>query len=408
MDDDLAEVVRVEGGRVLATLIRFTGDFDLAEDAVHDAVLAAIESWPQRGRPANPGAWLTTTARHKALDRIRREQLRPRNEQAARLLSDPAPPIGDEATIRDDQLRLIFTCCHPALSSEARLALTLRTVCGLTTAEIAHVHLVSETTMAQRISRAKRKIAVTHIPYRVPDDHELPSRLPSVLATVYAVFTSGHHPSVGSLTGRLDLATEGVRLARLLHGLMPDEPECAGLLALTLATHARRDARIDRHGSLVVLEQQDRARWHHDEIGEAAALVERVLARRRPGPFQVQAAIGCLHGLASAPGETDWPQIAELYGLLEQFWPTPVVRINRSIAVAYATDPARGLALLAALPESEVDRWHLYWSTVAELRWRSGQAIDAIVAVQRALACEMNDTDREFLTGKLATYEQGR
>jgi RNA polymerase sigma-70 factor, ECF subfamily len=415
-DDDVAELLRKEGGRVLATLIRFTGDFDAAEDAVHDAVLRALETWPTRGRPDNPGAWLTATAKNMALDRLRRESRRPTTELASRLLAEPSlsasdpgsfeDPLGlDAETVRDDQLRLIFTCCHPALSSEARLALTLRSICGLTTSEIAGVHLIPESTMAQRLSRAKRKIAVTRIPYRVPADHELPDRLPSVLSTIYAVFTAGHHPSSGGATRRVALAAEGVRLGRMLFELMPDEPECAGLLALTLAVHARRNTRVDTNGRVVLLEDQDRAQWHHREITEAGRLVELALIRRRPGPYQIQAAIACLHGLAPTFAETDWPQIATLYELLHSYWPTTVVRVNQAVAIAYVRGPEAGLTLLRSLPAHDVERWHLYWSTCGELLWRGGYQPEAIASFQRALTCDMNDGDREFLVAKLATYQ---
>lgn len=391
----LGELLRREGGQVLATLIRLTGDIDLAEDAMQDAVVAALEVWPREGVPPKPGAWLTVTARRKALDRIRREANRAGKEAAASLLADD-----DVVPVDTDTLRLVFTCCHPALAFDARVALTLRTLSGLTTAEIAAVHLVPEPTMGQRISRAKKKIAVARIPYRVPDDHELPERLPAVLAVVHAVFTAGHHASSGGGVVRVDLGDEAVRLARMLRDLMGDEPEVAGLLALLLATHARRDARVDRDGDVVLMEDQDRSRWDQAMIAEAAALIEVTLPRRRPGPYQVQAAIACLHGLAPTWEATDWPQIAELYRLLERFQPTAVVRVNRAVAEAQVDGPQAGLALLDEV--TGLDRWHLYWSTRADFLRRLGRLDEAAECYRQALTCDCNDADRRFLERRLA------
>lgn len=299
----LEETLRIEGGKVRATLIRLTGDIDIAEDALQDALLVAVQKWESAGVPDNPAAWLTTVAKNKALDRLRREATRTRREtEAVRLLDEPVePPDGI-----DDRLRLIFTCCHPALSPEARVALSLRTVCGLTTAEAARAFLVPEPTMGQRISRAKKKIVTARIPYRIPRDHELPDRLPAVLAVVYLIFTTGHHAPAGSLDSRVDLADEAVRLARLLFTLMPDEPECAGLLALLLATHARRATQLDDEGSIRLLADQDRRQWDRDAINEAKTLVDRSLRRGGVGPYQIQAAIASLHGLAPNFADTDW------------------------------------------------------------------------------------------------------
>ena len=404
----MEEFLRIERGRVLSSLIRFTGDIGLAEDAVQDAVVAALEHWPKTGMPRNPGAWLTTTARNKALDRIRRESKRSATERTAQLLNEIDGPLLT-GTIRDDQLRLLFTCCHPALSPEARVALALRTICGLSTAEIARVHLVSEARIGQRISRAKAKIAGARIPYVIPHDHELPDRLPSVLTALYAVFTLGHHAAFGALDSRVDLSTEGVRLARILVDLMPDEPECLGLLALMLATHARRNARTDSAGELVLMEYQDRSQWNHADIAEAAALIERVLSRRQIGSYQIQAAIACLHGLAPTWPDTDWPQIAVLYAMLEELAPTMVVRVNRAVAVAHTEGPEAGLRLLQldelnranAANTAAAQRWHLYWSTNAELLSRAGRPGEALVAYQRALACEVNNSDRHFLESRM-------
>jgi RNA polymerase sigma-70 factor (ECF subfamily) len=402
--EPLERMVRHEGGRVLATLVRLTGDISLAEDAVQDAVLEALQRWPRDGTPANPAAWLTTVARHRALDVLRREARRTAKEADAVMLDEVTAAFGERTTdsmVRDDQLRLVFTCCHPALSMEARVVLTLRILCGLTTVEIARVFLVPDATMGQRISRAKQKIAAARIPYRVPADHELPDRLHAVLAVVYAIVTAGHHAPEGRLDTRGDLAEEGIRLARLLHDLMPDEPECAGVLALALATDARRDARLDADGELVLMAAQDRTRWHHDEIREAAAVLDAAIHRRRAGPYQLQAAIACLHDLAPSAAETDWPQIAELYRMLEKLTPTPVVRVNRAVAEAEAHGAAAGLALLDELDEADVDHWHLYWSARAEFLTRLGRDQVAIAAFERALDCNPNDSDRRFLQRRL-------
>ena len=394
-------MIRHEGGRVLATLVRLTGNITLAEDAVQDAVIDALRRWPIDGVPDKPVAWLTTAARHRALDVLRREAKRTAKETDSRLLDEVTLAVGEETSdsmVRDDLLRLLFTCCHPALSFEAQTALALRTLCGMSTTEIAAVFLVPEPTMGQRISRAKKKIATAHIPYRIPADHELPDRLRSVTAVIHAVVTAGHHSPEGRWMRADDLADEGVRLARLLHELMPDEPECTGLLALSLATTARRDARLDADGELVLMADQDRSRWHHDQIAEAVAMLRPRHPSASPGPYQVQAAIACLHGLAPTFADTDWPQIASLYATLERFTPTPVVRVNRAVAVAEAHGAAAGLASArCSSTESTVDRWHLYWSTRGELLARSGRVDDAIDAFDRAIACSPNDSDRRFL-----------
>jgi RNA polymerase sigma-70 factor (ECF subfamily) len=391
----LDEVVRIEGGRVLATLIRLCGDFDLAEEALQDAVVVALERWPQTGLPDNPGAWLTTTARNKALDRLRREAHRSEKEtEAFRMLAEPPDPPHS-----DDRLRLIFTCCHPALSPAARVALTLRTIGGLTTTEIARTFLVPEPTMGQRISRAKRKIAVARIPYRVPEQHELVDRIPAVLAVLYLIFTTGHHAPGGRLDSRVDLAEEAIRLGRILVELMPDEAECQGLLSLMLATHARRDARLDPNGNLVLLPDQDRSRWDQAAITEAADTVDQVLRRGAIGPFQIQAAIACLHGLAGSDATTDWKQIVDLYRRLEQITLSPVVTVNRAVAEAKVFGPEAGLALLEQT--TGVEQWHLYWSTMAALLRQADRIDGAVRAYRSALECEMNESDRRFLEGQL-------
>ncbi len=405
MIDPLDEIIRIEGGQVLATLIRLTGDIDRADDALHDAVVVAADSWRRDGVPDKPGAWLTAVARNKALDRLRREARRaPKEEEAFRMLTEGSA-IGDDDDDndnRDDRLRLLFTCCHPALSPESQVALALRTICGLTTVDIARIFLVPESTIGQRISRAKAKIAKAHIPYRVPDEHELPDRLRPVLATVYAVYTAGHHAPIGELDARLDLADEAIRLARVLVELMPDEAECVGLLALTLATNARRRARTDSDGEIVLLADQDRSQWDVEAIAEASALVESVLRRGRPGAYQMQAAIACLHGAAQTYADTDWPQIAELYRMLEVRWPTPVVRVNRAVAVAENAGPRAGLALLSELIGTPTERWHLYWSTRADFQRRLGETTAAADSFRQALDCPCNDSDRRFLQRRLA------
>jgi RNA polymerase sigma-70 factor (ECF subfamily) len=393
----LEEILRIEGGQVLATLIRLLGDIDRAEDALQDATVAAIEAWSRHGVPDRPGAWLTTVARHKGLDRFRREGRRgPKEAEAMRLLVDER-----EHDSHDDRLRLLFTCCHPALGQEAQVALALRTICGMTTVEIARAFVVPEPTIGQRVSRAKAKIAHARIPYRVPPEHELPERLRAVLSVVYLVFTTGHHAAVGELGARVDLASEGIRLGRMLVALMPDEGECVGLLALMLSTEARRPARVDEAGDIVLLADQDRTRWDHDAIAEAGALVEGVLRRGRSGPYQIQAAIACLHGLAPTWADTDWPQIAALYAMLESRWPTPVVRVNRAVAVAEVDGPRAGLALLADLVGSPIERWHLFWSTRADLQRRAGDLAAAADSYEQALICPCNDTDRRFLERRL-------
>jgi RNA polymerase sigma-70 factor (ECF subfamily) len=399
VSESLERMIRAEGGRVLATLVRLTGDLTIAEDAVQDAVVEALARWPLDGPPRNPAAWLTTVARNRALDVLRREARRRAKEAGAALLDDGARfgEVTTDSMVRDDQLRLLFSCCHPALAIEGRVALSLRILCGLSTAEIAAVFLQAEATIGQRISRAKRKIAVARIPYRIPDDHELPDRLPAVMAVIHAVLTAGHHAPHGPLTARLDLAADAVRLSRLLHELMPDEPEATGLLALSLATHARRSARLDADGAVVLMADQDRSLWRHDEIAEAAALLDHAVHLHRPGPFQVQAAIACLHGLAPSIEATDWRQIADLYTTLERMTPTPAVRVNRAVAVAEVDGAGAGLDLLAELDPAKVERWHLYWSTLAELSRRAGRPGDAVRAFDQALQCSPNDSDREFL-----------
>jgi RNA polymerase sigma-70 factor, ECF subfamily len=394
---DLADILRVEGGRVLGTLCRLTGDLDAAEDALGEAVLVALEQWPARGIPERPGAWLTTVARRRAVDRMRREARRPEKEMAALVDEDDPLPW---STVRDDQLRLVFTCCHPALAPESRVALALRTLCGLTTPEIARAFLVTESTMGQRISRAKSKLRTNRIPYRVPTDVELPDRLPSVLAVVNVVFTTGHHAPVGSTLDRVDLMDEGIRLARLLVDLMPDEPECIGLLALCLATAARRTTRVDERGEVVLLADADRSRWDADATDEAVGMLELTLRRGRPGPFQVRAAISCLHSIAPDHDRTDWPQIVELYRILESAEPSVPVRVNRAVAEAEVHGPEAGLALLDEVPGD--GRWYFLHVARADLLRRAGRVDEAAAAYDAALALEPNESDARFLRARRA------
>ena len=400
--DPLAEAIRVEGGRVLASLTRALGSLDLAEDAVQDAALAALERWPRQGVPDDPRAWLTVVARHRALDRLRREAKRSGKEATTMDLFGDEPSPLPNTVVRDDQLRLIFTCCHPALALEARVALSLRTLCGLSTAEIARALLVPEATMAKRLVRAKGKIAGAHIPYRVPADHELPDRLPGVLSVVYLVFTEGHTASSGGDLVRVDLCDEAVRLARLLHDLLPDEPEVAGLLGLLLVTDARRATRVDGAGDLVLLADQDRSRWDRAAIEEGAALVSQALRRSAgtPGPYQLQAAIAACHATSPTYADTDWSEIAELYRLLEQRAPSPVVSLNRAVAVAQRDGPAAGLAMVDAI--RGLDRFHLWHSTRGDLLRRLERDGAAAEAYRSALRCEPSIPERRFLERRLA------
>jgi RNA polymerase sigma-70 factor (ECF subfamily) len=393
---------RQERGRAVATLIRVLGDFDLAEDAVQEAFAEALRTWPSRGVPRNPGAWITTTARNRAIDRLRRERtLREKTGTLTRLAELEA--LGGDETdvsgIPDDRLRLIFTCCHPALSLEARVALTLKTLGGLTTAEIARAFLVAEPAMAQRIVRAKRKIAAARIPYRVPPPELLPERFPGVLAVLYLVFNEGYSSTSGSLV-RAELCDEAIRLARVLHALMPREPEGAGLLALMLLQHSRRGARTDAEGELVLLEEQDRARWDHDMIDEGLGLLDAAIEQRRPGPYQVQAAIAALHARAPRPEDTDWPQIAALYRRLAERSPSPVVELNRAVAVAMADGPAAGLPLVEAL-EPELDGYHLFHATRADLLRRLDRRDEAAASYRRALELVTNPTEVAYLERRL-------
>ncbi|HEY8813394.1 MAG TPA: DUF6596 domain-containing protein [Candidatus Dormibacteraeota bacterium] len=393
-DEALARVFREETGRLVAGLVRFLGDFDLAEELVQEAVLSAIETWPSSGIPANPAAWLTTTARRKAIDRIRRESRY--RDKLVLLAGSPAPA----PTEPDDRLRLIFTCCHPALAREAQLALTLRAVCGLTTPEIARAFLATEPAMAQRIVRAKRKIVEAGIPYRVPSREELTGRLQEVLAVLYLLFNEGYLASAGPVAHRRDLTTDAEWLAGLLGRLLPEEPEVLGLLALMRLHLARAGTRFDRYGGLVLLRDQDRSRWNRNAIAAAGRLIEQAAAMGRPGPYQVQAAIAALHSEAASWEETDWEEIVALYSLLLAFQPSPVVRLNRAIALRHLAGPAAALAEVEAVAP-ELDSYHLLHATRAELLRDLGRAEEARPEDEAALKLTQNPAERELLRQRL-------
>ncbi|WP_171060135.1 RNA polymerase sigma factor [Streptomyces montanus] len=403
----VAAAFRDEWGQVVATLIRVTGDWDLAEECAQDAFAQALDRWRRDGVPRRPGAWLTTTARNRALDVLRREAVGAQKLREAAVLARDEGPYDpdheDDSGLRDDRLRLIFTCCHPALPIEARVALTLRTLAGLTTPEIARAFLVPEATMAQRLVRAKRKIRNAGIPYRVPPAHLLPERTTGVLGVVYLLFNEGYAATSGADLVRTNLCAEAIRLARVLARLMPDEPEVLGLLALLLLHDARRDTRVDAAGELVTLEDQDRTAWDRAAIDEGAALLETALRRGRPGPYQIQAAIAACHTTAATAEETDWADIAALYGALARFVPSAVVRLNQAVAVGMSEGEEAGLALVAELEqEGDLSGYHLLPATRADLLRRMGRAHEAAGAYARALELVENDAERRFLEKRLA------
>ncbi len=397
-------VYRSESRRVLATLIRLLGDFDLAEEALHDAFTAAVERWPRDGIPANPRAWLVSAGRFKAIDGLRRRarfdaSLGEIADQLDAGTSEAMPPEDDG--VADDRLRLIFTCCHPALPPDAQVALTLREVCGLTTEEIAHAYLTTPPTVAQRIVRAKAKIRDARIPYQLPSVPDLPERLDTVLHVIYLVFNEGYSASSGESLVRHDLSAEAIRLGRLLVELLP-EPEATGLLALMLLHESRRAARTGPAGELILLDDQDRSRWSQEQIAEGRTLVERALASRRFGPYTLQAAIAAVHAEASSAAATDWPQIVGLYDVLLRADPSPVIELNRAAAVALRDGPAAGLALIdAILARGELGDYHLAHSARADLCRRLGRTADARTSYERALALTRQEPERRFLERRL-------
>lgn len=401
--DEFAAIYRREVGRCTATLVRVLGDIDRAEDAVADAFAVAAERWPTTGIPPNPGGWITTTARNRAIDRHRRESTRDAREREALMLHDPTadPPVvlGRLDAVPDDQLRLIFLCCHPALGADAQVALTLRLLGGLTTAEIARAFLVPEPTMGQRLTRAKRKIRDTHLRYRIPAPEELPTRLGPVLATIYLVFTEGHTATEGADLLRPALTTEAIRIGRTLVELLPDEPEATGLLALMLLTEARTPARLSEDGELVRLADQDRSRWDSDLIAEGHDLVRSCLALNRPGPYQLQAAIAAVHTDAPTATATDWSQILALYDHLLVLRPNAVVALNRAIAIMEVHGPT---AALEALVEIDLTTYHLYHATRAEALVRAGLTDEAAEALQQATSLATNTAERRHLERRLA------
>jgi RNA polymerase sigma-70 factor, ECF subfamily len=389
-------------GRAVAALIRVTGDFDLAEEAVQDAFEVALRTWPSRGVPNNPEAWIVTTARNRAIDKLRRERVGRAKTEAVAQIAELETIGADVQEIPDDRLRLLFTCCHPALAMDARVALTLRTVAGLSTREIARAFLVPEPTLGQRLTRAKRKIRDAAIPYRVPPRELLPERLDGVLAVLYLVFNEGYAATEGELL-RAEMGDEAIRLARLVDRLLPGDEDVRALLALMLLQHARRAARTDGAGDLVLLEDQDRSRWDHVMIDEGLSLLSE--AARQSGAYRVQAEIAACHARAPRPEDTDWPEIATLYGRLATLQPSPVVELNRAAAVAMADGPETGLRMLVPL-QTDLDRYHLFHSAKADLLRRAGRTDDAAEAYRRALDLTTNDAERRFLERRLTALQR--
>jgi RNA polymerase sigma-70 factor, ECF subfamily len=405
LQDRIEAIYRAESRRVFATLVRLLGDFDLAEEALHEAFRAALEQWPAEGVPANPRAWLVSTGRFKAIDAIRRRaRFDPLEEEHAESLAAEEP--AEREPIEDDRLRLIFTCCHPALAQDAQVALTLREICGLTTEEIARAFLTPPPTLAQRIVRAKNKIRDARIPYEVPAGAQLAERLDAVLRVIYLVFNEGYSASAGDSLTRADLSAEAIRLGRLLGDLLP-EPEAQGLLALMLLQESRRGARTTAAGDLVLLEDQDRSLWNRELIAEGVALVQGALASGRFGPYSLQAAIAALHAEAPAFAATDWSQIIGLYDVLARYDPSPVIELNRAVAVAMRDGPAEGLTVMdALLKRRELADYHLAHAARADLHRRLGRKAEARASYERALALARQEPERRFLERRLAALQQ--
>jgi RNA polymerase sigma-70 factor, ECF subfamily len=408
----IEQIYREESGRILATLIRLLGDFDLAEEALQEAFAAALAQWPKTGLPANPRAWLVSAGRNKAVDWLRRRALlESKRDELVRLssLAEQVAEVPEESMLKDDRLRLIFSCCHPALAREAQVPLTLRTLCGLSTEEIARAFLVPLPTMAQRLVRAKQKIRDAGIPYRVPADEELPERIQAVLLVVYLVFNEGYNASAGDALVRRELCHEAIRLGRILHSLMPGEVEAQALLALMLLHDSRRDARANESGELVLLEDQDRTRWHQEQIAEGVQLMEQALARGARGPYALQAAIAALHAQARSAKETDWHQIVALYELLLQAQPSPVVELNRAVAVAMAHGLEEGLRLLDELEERRaLPGYYLLPAARGDLLRRMQHWEESEEAYRRALTLVGNEAERGFLQKRLAEVQARR
>jgi len=406
---EITTLYRENYGRILASLIRALGSFELAEDALQDAFAAAVEQWPREGMPNNPAGWIASTARHKAIDRARRQSwFSERRDEIARLIEfEMSSESEDEPdAFPDERLRLIFTCCHPAINREAQIALSMRTLCGLTTEEVARAFVIPTSTMAQRIVRAQRKISAAGIPYEVPSGDALPERLESVMAVIYLVFNEGYLASSGDELVRRDLCAEAIRLARILSALLPNQPETRGLLALMLLHDSRRDTRADSNGDLVLLENQDRTRWDHRQIAEGLTLTVEAMSGDAPGPYAIQAAIAAEHARATNFQQTDWSRIAQLYAMLLEMRPSPIIALNRAVAVAMAEGPEEGLALIAELEASgELNDYYLMWAAKGDLLRRNGNLLEAAVAYRRALEVVSSSPDRRFLMRRLAEVE---
>jgi RNA polymerase sigma-70 factor (ECF subfamily) len=409
VQSEITSLYREHYGRILASLIRALGNFELAEDALQDAFAAAVEQWPREGAPNNPPAWIAATARHKAIDRVRRQSwFSKRRDEIQRLIEFEMSSDSDDnsASFPDERLRLIFTCCHPAINREAQIALSLRTLCGLTTEEIARAFVTPTATMAQRIVRAQRKIRAAGIPYEVPSADALPERLESAMAVIYLVFNEGYSASAGDEVVRKDLCAEAIRLARILSALMPSQPETRSLLALMLLHDSRRDARVDENGDLILLEDQDRSHWDHRQIVEGLSLTADVIRDRTTGAYAIQAAIAAEHARARHFDDTDWARIAQLYAMLLDLQPTPIIALNHAVAIAMAGGLPDGLALIEELETSgELNDYFLMWAAKADLLRRMGSFVDAAAAYRRALEVVTNNPDRRFLERRLAQVE---